>query len=82
MQTAKVTSKGQITLPLKLRKTLKLQAGDIVAFVEKDGRFEITNSNELAFQKVRDAFDGEAEKLGIRSIDDVVALIKEYRLTK
>ncbi|GHU99681.1 AbrB family transcriptional regulator [Clostridia bacterium] len=79
MQTAKLTSKGQITLPLKVRQALQLQTGDIVAFVEKEGRFEISNSNELAFQKVRDAFGGEAERLGIRSIEDVVSLVKEYR---
>jgi AbrB family looped-hinge helix DNA binding protein len=82
IQTAKITSKGQVTLPLAIRKALGLQEGDRVAFVEKNGRFELANSNEMAFQKVRDAFDGEAEKLGINNIDDVVALIKQMRQEK
>jgi AbrB family looped-hinge helix DNA binding protein len=79
VQTAKITSKGQITLPLRIRKALGLREGDRVAFVERDGKYELANSNEMAFQKVRDAFDGEAEKLGINTIDDVVAIIKQMR---
>jgi looped-hinge helix DNA binding domain, AbrB family len=34
MSTAKVTSKGQITLPLEVRKRLNLEVGDRVEFVE------------------------------------------------
>jgi antitoxin PrlF len=34
MTTATITSKGQITLPLSIRKTLGLEAGDRVEFVE------------------------------------------------
>ena len=82
MQTAKITSKGQITLPLQIRKNLNLNEGDRVAFIEKDGRYELANSNALAFEKVRAAFDGEAEKLGIKTIDDVVDIIKSMRKEK
>jgi len=79
MQTAKLTSKGQITVPLHIRKKLKLSEGDRVAFVEKGGTIELINSNDTAFARVRDAFDGEAEKLGISSIEDVVEIIKNMR---
>ena len=82
MQTAKLTSKGQITVPLHIRKKLKLAEGDRVAFVEKEGRIELINSNDAAFARVREAFDGEAEKLGIHSIDDVVEMIKAMRSEK
>lgn len=82
MQTAKITSKGQITLPLPIRKSLNLSEGDRVAFIEKDGRYELVNSNCLAFERVREAFDGEAEKLGIKNIDDVVDIIKSMRNEK
>ena len=34
---AKVTSKGQITLPKAVRDRLHLKAGDVVEFVERDG---------------------------------------------
>lgn len=37
---AKVTSKGQITLPAEMRKALNLSIGDKVTFAkDKDGRF-------------------------------------------
>lgn len=40
--TATLTSKGQITLPVRLRTMLKLQPGDQVAFVEDDkGNFKL-----------------------------------------
>ncbi|MBZ0157002.1 MAG: AbrB/MazE/SpoVT family DNA-binding domain-containing protein [Alphaproteobacteria bacterium] len=37
MQTAKVTSKGQITLPKNIRDTLGVHPGESVGFEEKDG---------------------------------------------
>jgi len=40
MPTAKVTSKGQITIPIEVRKALKLKAGDKVDFYEtENGQF-------------------------------------------
>ena len=79
MELAKITSKGQITLPITIRRTLKLNDGDKVAFVEKDGQFVLINPTMAAFENVRQAFDGEAERLGLKDVDDVVALVKEVR---
>jgi antitoxin PrlF len=47
---AKITSKGQITLPARLRKALALEPGDQVVFVEEsDGSFRIeTKRSTLA----------------------------------
>jgi AbrB family looped-hinge helix DNA binding protein len=40
MMEAKITSKGQVTLPIQLRKCLGLEPGDRVVFVEQaDGTF-------------------------------------------
>jgi antitoxin PrlF len=40
MPTATVTSKGQITIPIEVRKALKLKAGDKISFFEaENGRF-------------------------------------------
>ena len=44
---AKVTSKGQITIPIEVRRELKLETGSPVRFtVRDDGRVEIESSLE------------------------------------
>ncbi len=35
---SKITSKGQITLPVALRERMGLRPGDVVEFVEENGR--------------------------------------------
>jgi len=42
MASATVTSKGQITIPVQVRKALGLEVGDRIEFVEVDkGKFQI-----------------------------------------
>ena len=79
MELAKITSKGQITLPINIRRSLKLNDGDKVAFIEVDGQFVVINPTMLAFENAQKTFEGEAERLGLNDVDDVVALVKEVR---
>ena len=44
MDTAKVMSKGQVTIPKRIRELLNLQNGDYVTFVVNKDRVEIQNS--------------------------------------
>ena len=44
MEIAKVTSRGQITLPLAIRKKLEVQEGDKVVFYEENGRIVVENA--------------------------------------
>jgi AbrB family looped-hinge helix DNA binding protein len=44
MLTAKVTSKGQITIPKKVRDKLGIQTGEHIGFDEKNGDFYIRKS--------------------------------------
>ena len=79
MELAKITSKGQITLPISIRKELNLKDGSKVAFIEKDGVYILVNPISLAINEVREAFKGEAEKLGLKNEEDVAEMIKEMR---
>lgn len=79
MEIAKVMSKGQVTIPINIRKKLNIKEGDKVIFIEKDGNMIIANSGMLALKKVQNEFVGEAERLGLKNEDDVVNLIKEVR---
>lgn len=79
MELAKITSKGQITLPISIRRILNLKDGDKVAFIEKNGQYVLVNPVSLAVDNARMAFKGEAERLNLKTEDDVVDLVKEVR---
>ena len=79
MQLAKLTPKGQITLSMETRRKLGVKGGDKVILMEQGGGFFIANANEIALKKAQDAFAGEAERLGLKDIDDVVNLIHGVR---
>ncbi|MBO4319563.1 MAG: AbrB/MazE/SpoVT family DNA-binding domain-containing protein [Treponema sp.] len=82
MELAKVTSKGQITIPLMIRNLLQLKTGDKVFFEESKGRVYITNASQITLANVQTKMQGEAEKAGFQTEDDVVAYIKELRKAK
>ena len=47
MELAKVTSRGQITLPLAIRRKLDVEEGDKVVFYEENGRIVVENAAKL-----------------------------------
>ena len=79
MELAKVTSKGQVTIPIEIRKKLGIKDGDKVLFMEEAGRIYMMNSSMDALREAQRAFAGEAERVGLRDDDDVMAMIKEFR---
>ena len=79
MELAKVTSKGQITIPIEIRKKLGIKAGSKVLFLEENGRIYLTNSSIEALREAQAAFAGEAEQAGLTNEDDVIAMMKEFR---
>ena len=79
MELATINAKGQITLPLSVRKHLKLNNGDRIAFVREGDKFVITSDPVMALKEVQTAFQGAAEEAGLRSEDDVVRMINEIR---
>lgn len=82
MELAKVTSKGQITIPLRIRNKLQLKTGDKVFFEESRGKVYITNASQITLSNVQSQMKDEAERAGFQTEDDVVAYIKELRKTK
>jgi AbrB family looped-hinge helix DNA binding protein len=82
MELAKITLRGQITIPAAIRGKLGVKDGDRVIFVEENGRIVIENSARLALKDVQNAFQGEAERLGLKDEQDVVAMVKEVRREK
>ena len=79
MELAKITMRGQITIPKEMRKRLGVKDGDKVVFVEENGRIIIENAVMIALKDTQNAFAGEAERLGLKTEQDVVDLVKEVR---
>jgi len=53
MDTAKVVSKGQVTIPKRIRELLNLENGDYVTFVVNKDRVEIQNSKVFIEENIR-----------------------------
>lgn len=79
MELAKVTSKGQITIPIEIRKKLGIKVGSKVLFLEEAGRIYLANSSMEALREAQAAFAGEADRLGLETEEDVMAMVKELR---
>lgn len=79
MELARVTSKGQITIPRDIRKKLKLKPGDKVIFIEEDGRVIFANSSVVALKNIQKQLIDEAKKAGIESEEDVEKLVNDIR---
>lgn len=79
MELAKVTTKGQITIPKAIRERLDLKEGSKIIFIDNGNDIIIKNSAMLSLEKIQNAFEGEAERLNLKSEEDVVKLIKEER---
>lgn len=79
MELAIVKTKGQITVPKSVRETLNLKEGSKVLFIQKGEDIVIKNSAMIVLEKIQEEFEGEAERLGLKTEEDVVKMIKEFR---
>jgi len=79
MEIAKITSKGQVTIPIDIRRKLGVKEGDKILFVEEAGKVYILNASMEVLKKAQAAFAGEAQRVGLKDENDVVTMIKELR---
>lgn len=76
---AKVMAKGQITIPKDIRKVLGVASGDRITFIVEGNSVRIVNSAIYAMQVLQKEMAGEAQRAGINSDEDIMALVKELR---
>lgn len=79
MEISRITSKGQITIPIEIRKKLNLKTGDKVLFIEEGDKIIFANSSMIALREFQEGMKGEAEKAGINSEEVLSNLVKEVR---
>ena len=77
MEVAKLSEKGQITIPVSIRRQLNLKSGDKVIFYEEDGRFYVENEAAIAFYRAQERFSGVAKEAGFESPEDLQSYISE-----
>lgn len=82
METVRVMPDGRVTIPTAIKERLDLKTGDKICFIEQDGQVRIENAAVYAFEKIQNDFTGEADRLRLNTIDDVVDLVKEVRLER
>ena len=70
---------GQIVIPKAVREALGVSSGDRVTFIVQGNNVRIANSAVYAMQQLQQDMAGEAERAGLISEDDVLALVKELR---
>ena len=76
MNLAKISSNGQITVPIEIRRCLGLKSGDKILFFQKPtGEIVLTNASADAIRKAQAAFAGAADDMGITDEDEVQALV-------
>lgn len=78
MDMAKITSKGQITIPIDIRRKLGLKEGDKVLFIESGNNIILKNASQIMYE-AQMAAEGIAEQIGVHNEDDVQALVDEVR---
>lgn len=74
MATATLTSKGQITIPSRVRRALGLEAGDRVEFVEQEkGQFAIVAATR-SVRELKGLFQGKrSHPVSIEEMNAVIA---------
>lgn len=79
MDIARVTSKGQVTIPIGIRRLMNIKEGDKILFFEKDGKIFVENASMVAFDKIQKGFEGEAEKAGFKTEKELQDYVKSIR---
>jgi AbrB family looped-hinge helix DNA binding protein len=85
MEIARVTAKGQITIPRDIRLKMNIKRGDKIIFFEDNGKYFLQNSALISVKALEDfqkIMEGEAEIAGFKDPDDVVRYIKSIRKEK
>lgn len=77
IEVTKISSKGQVTIPVEIRKALNLKEGSKVGFItDEKGRFYIVNSSMIALRNIQLEFKDSAKEAGIKNENDVSEFLK------
>jgi AbrB family looped-hinge helix DNA binding protein len=83
MNLAKVSANGQVTVPIEIRKKLRLRGGDKLLFLERrNGEVVIDNASAAALARAQAAFKNAAGDFGVDSEEGIQELVNAVRYGK
>ena len=72
MPSAKLTSKGQITIPKEVRKALGLHTGDRLAFRVHDDGTVLVEAEKVRLKSLRGAVRSKVKGVSIEAMNDII----------
>jgi len=73
-----VTSKGQVTVPKRIRDRLRLKPGDKVDFIERNGEVVLKRHFDAeAFKAALDKWTGYLPNPERKSVDEIIAEMRD-----
>ncbi len=79
MEIAKISSKGQVTIPVEIRKKLNLKEGDKVLFIEEEGKIILLNASYVSIKEIQEAMKNAAESSGLDTEEKIEDFIEKVR---
>ena len=79
MELARITSKGQVTIPKEIREKLNLSKGSKIAFIEEGGRVFIENEALLTYVRAQKEISEAAKGVTERDLQDEIKQIRRNR---
>jgi len=75
----RIMPKGQIIIPKEILQHLCIDVGDRLTMVCEENRLVLMNPTVFALKEFQNAMEGEAEKAGLTTEEDVIKLCAEVR---
>ena len=79
MESVRVDEQGQIVLPCGITEEFGFKKGEEIIVLKKKGYFILKPLSLDPWKEIQNIMDGEAEKIGWSSEDDVLAFMKKNR---
>lgn len=76
---ARVMAKGQVTIPKNVREALGVESGDRVTFIVNGNQVRVVNSAVYALMRLQEQMEGEGEKAGLFTEEDIANWITRSR---
>ena len=79
MESVKVNDNGQITIPNSITESLGIAKGEEFRLIKKNKYYIMMPSDYDPLTEIQNLMEGEAEKVGWKSEEDIIEFMRELR---